>query len=90
MPKLFLYLGGLALLAFVISRQFATPDTWTPFVEGCTRSGASFERCECLADYIHDRLSEAEVRAVMANRVAGASFEGRVHAIVEAGTQACR
>ncbi|MEH6470708.1 MAG: hypothetical protein V7752_05600 [Halopseudomonas sp.] len=91
MPKTFLYLAAIALLGFIVTRNFWAPaTTWEPFYQGCMSSaGASEQRCRCFTDYIHDRLSEDEVKAVMENRVAGATFQERVQQTVQQGALAC-
>lgn len=90
MPRIFLLIAAFALVAFAVSQQFLTPKTLQPFVQGCIQSGATKAQCECLGSYVHDRLTEQEIGAVMENRVAGASFQNKVESTIQSGTLACR
>ena len=91
MPRIFLFLSAIALLGFIISQNFWSKEkTWEPFYQGCMASpDASAQRCSCFTNYIHDHLSEGEVGAVMANRVAGASFQEKVEQTVRKAAIAC-
>lgn len=92
MPKILLYLAAAALLGFIVTQNFFSPaKTWEPFYQGCIAgAGASEERCRCFTDYIHDRLGEDEISAVMENRVAGASFQQRVEQTVRQAGLTCQ
>ncbi len=92
MPKTFLYLAAIALLGFIVTQNFwASAKTWQPFYQGCIAgAGATEQRCRCLTDFVHDRLGEDEIRAVMENRVVGASFQKKVEQTVQQGAQSCR
>ena len=91
MPKIFLYLAAIALLGFIMTQNFGEPaKTWQPFYQGCMAGGGATEtRCSCLTDYVHDHLEEAEINAVMENRVAGASFQAKVEQVVQQGSRSC-
>ncbi|WP_133297493.1 hypothetical protein [Motiliproteus coralliicola] len=91
MPRIFLYLAAFALLGFFITRTFnQQPPSWEPFYQACMAgTGSTEQRCSCFADYVHDRLNDDEISAVMENRVAGASFQDRVEKIVQQGSLAC-
>ncbi len=92
MPKIFLYLAAIALLGFIMTQNFGTPaKSWQPFYQACMAgAGATEQRCRCFTDYVHDRLEEAEILAVMENRVAGASFQQKVEQTVQQGSKSCR
>ena len=91
MPKILLYIAVAALLAFVLSNTFFSPATHAPFVEACLSGGTGTKRqCNCLADYVHDRLTRDEIRAVMDNRVVGKAFQDKVANVVRNGADACR
>lgn len=92
MPKTFLYLAAIALLGFIMLQNFGGPaKSWEPFYQGCMAGGgATDERCRCLTDYVHERLDQSEIEAVMENRVAGATFQDKVERIVQQGSLACQ
>ena len=91
MPKIMLYIAALALLGFVLSSQFRSPETREPFIEACLSGGSGTQKqCRCLADYVHERLTQDEIRAVMENRVAGKLFQDKVANVVRSGANACR
>jgi hypothetical protein len=91
MPRTLLYIAALALLAFVLSQKLTTPKTRGPFVEACMSGGHATQRqCDCLADYVHDRLEEQEILAIMENRVVGTAFQERVADMIKTGSQQCR
>lgn len=91
MSRIFLLLAAIALLGFIVTQNFwSQAKTWEPFYQGCmVGTGASEQRCSCFTDYIHDRLGEDEVGAVMDNRVAGASFQDKVEKAVREAGLAC-
>lgn len=91
MPKVFLYIAALALLGFIVTQKIWTPAaTWEPFYQGCLAgAGATEQRCRCFTDYMHERLSEEELSAVMENRVAGASFQDKIEQTVRQAALAC-
>ncbi len=90
MPRLFLLLAGLLLLAFAFLRD-PSPPTREPFVAACMSGGHALQRqCECLSDYVHEQLSPAEIRAIMDNQVVDASFQARVALIIRTGSRQCR
>jgi hypothetical protein len=91
MPKTFLYLAAIALLGFIMIQNFGDPaKSWQPFYQGCMAGGeATEQRCRCFTDYVHERLEENEIQAVMANRAAGASFQDKVEQIVRQGSKTC-
>ncbi|MEH6824194.1 MAG: hypothetical protein V7629_09830 [Motiliproteus sp.] len=91
MSRIFLLLAAIALLGFIVSQNFGSQaKTWEPFYQGCMVStGATEPRCRCFTDYIHDRLGEDEISAVMDNRVAGARFQDKVEQAVRQAAQAC-
>ncbi|MCW8887137.1 MAG: hypothetical protein OQK12_18065 [Motiliproteus sp.] len=92
MPRFFLFLAAFALVGFAISSRFFSPaPTWEPFNESCLRGGSGTkEQCACLTDYIHDRLDQDEIDAIMENRVSGRAFQDKVANIVRLGTKSCR
>ncbi len=91
MPRIFLFLAAIALLGFIISQNFGPQaKTWEPFYQGCMAgAGATEQRCRCFTDFIHARLSEEEVRAVIGNRVAGARFQDRIEHTVRQAARDC-
>ncbi|MEH6652126.1 MAG: hypothetical protein V7707_19050 [Motiliproteus sp.] len=92
MPKIFLYLAAIALLGFFMTKNLGGPaKSWEPFYQGCMAGGgATDERCRCLTDYVHERLEQNEIQAVMENRVAGTSFQQKVERIVQQGSLSCQ
>ncbi|MFT6916275.1 MAG: hypothetical protein ACJAWL_002603 [Motiliproteus sp.] len=92
MPKIFLYLAAAALLGFIVTQNFfSQAKTWEPFYQGCIAgAGATEARCSCFTDYVHERLGEAEINAVLENRVAGARFQDSVEQTVQQAGLACQ
>ena len=91
MPRILLYIAALALLGFVLSNAYQSTATRQPFVEACLSGGSGTKKqCECLSDYVHDRLTGDEISAVMDNRVAGKAFQDKVANTVRNGASACR
>ncbi len=92
MPRIFLFLAAFALVAFAVTNRFISPAaTWEPFVDACLSGGSGTKKqCECLSDYVHERLDDDEVEAIMENRVAGKAFQDKVGNVVRLGSKSCR
>ena len=91
MGKVFLWMGVVMLGIYLVKTQYLNSKTWEPFRDGClAASDASREQCSCLADYMHERFSDQEIRRIMDNQVTDAVFGQRVNNAVQAGTLACR
>ncbi len=89
MGKIFLWIGFVALVVYLMKSQFLTSKTYEPFIQGCmTGSNATEERCECLSRYVHKHFSDLEVQAIMDQRLEGA-FAQKVEEVIRAGSQAC-
>ena len=90
MSKYLLYIAAFALVGFILSTRFSTPATYEPFVQTCLSGGPGTERqCKCLADFVHDRLTPEELRAIMEDRVVGKAFQDKVAEVVRSGADRC-
>lgn len=90
MTKAFLWIGIVALAAFVMKSQFLNSKTWEPFKQGCMAGGtATEEQCSCLSDYVHKHFSDQEVRMVMNQQLGDSVFKAKVEEVVRNGSQAC-
>jgi len=91
MGKVFLWMGVVLLAIYLVKSQFLTSKTWTPFRDGCLASGSADEaQCNCLADYVHERFSDEEVKRIMNTQITDSVFADKVNRTVVAGTLACR
>jgi hypothetical protein len=90
MYKVLIWISFVALSILVVKTQFLTSSTFGPFKEGCMRGeGATEERCDCLAKYVHKHFSDNEVKLIMSNEVSDPDFKFKVEEVVRAGSKSC-
>lgn len=89
MSKALLWIGIVLGAVYIMKTQFLNSKTYDPFKQGCIAGGYSEAQCGCLADYVHERLSDQEVQGIMDNRVSDPGFAARVNSIRVAGNLAC-
>lgn len=90
MAKVFLWMGAVLLAIYLVKSQFLNSKTWTPFRDGCVVAGSgSEEQCNCLANYVHERFSDQEVKRIMETEITDPVFADKVDRAVMAGTLAC-
>ena len=90
MYKVLIWISFVALSILVVKTQFLTSSTFGPFKEGCMQGeGATEERCDCLAKYVHKHFSDNEVKLIMSNEVSDPDFKFKVEEVVRAGSMSC-
>ncbi|EAR61148.1 hypothetical protein [Neptuniibacter caesariensis] len=90
MYKVLLWISFVAIAILAVKTQFLTSSTFGPFKEGCMQGeGATEERCDCLAKYVHKHFSDNEVKLIMANQVNDPDFKYKVEEVVRAGSLSC-
>jgi len=90
MGKVFLWIGFVALAAYLVKSQYLNSKTFEPFIQGCmSGEGATEERCTCLSRYVHKHFSDREVQAIMDQRIEGA-FARKVEDVIATGSRSCQ
>ncbi|MDO6514894.1 MULTISPECIES: hypothetical protein [unclassified Neptuniibacter] len=90
MYKVLIWIAFVALGILAVKTQFLTSDTFEPFKEGCMQGeGATEERCDCLAKYVHKHFSDNEVKLIMSNQLSDPDFKLKVEEVVNSGSIAC-
>lgn len=90
MYKVLIWIAFVSLSILVVKTQFLTSSTYGPFQEGCMKGeGATEERCECLAKYVHKHFSDNEVKLIMSNQVTDPAFQSKVQEVVRLGSLSC-
>ena len=75
---------------YLVKTQYLNSKTWEPFKNGCIAGGYTEQQCGCLADYVHERLSDNEVKLILENQVTEPGFAEKVNGIRIAGNLACK
>jgi len=90
MYKVLLWIAFVALAILAVKTQFLTSKTFEPFKQGCMQGeGATEERCDCLARYVHKHFSDNEVKLIMTHQVTDPDFKFKVEEVLRAGSQSC-
>lgn len=90
MSKVLLWIAVVMGAIYIVRVNYWGSKTYEPFVNGCLASGASPLRCECLADYVHERFDDLEVARILKNDKTDSSFSDRVDRTIAAGTLSCK
>lgn len=90
MYKVLIWIAFVALAILTVKTQFLSSSTFTPFKEGCMKAeGATEDRCDCLAKYVHKHFSDNEVKLIMSNQATDPDFKYKVEEVVRLGSQQC-
>ena len=90
MYKVLLWIAFVSIAILAVKTQFLTSSTFGPFKEGCMKGeGATEERCDCLARYVHKHFSDNEVKLIMSNQSTDPAFNNKVREVISLGSQSC-
>lgn len=90
MSKVLLWVAVVMGAIYLVRVNYWGSKTYEPFVNGCVLSGASEVRCNCLADYVHERFDDLEVARILRNDRSEVAFSDRVDRTIAAGTLSCK
>ncbi len=89
MSKVLLWMGGVLFAIYIVKTEFLNSKTWEPFKNGCVAGGYSEQQCSCLSDYVHERLSDNEVEAILNQQIRDEGLAAKINTIRIAGNLAC-
>ena len=90
MYKVLIWISVVALAILMVKTQFLASSTFGPFKEDCMKlAGATEERCDCFAKYVHKHFSDNEVKLIRANQLNNPDFKYKVEEVLARANQSC-